>query len=733
MFHPVTIGLLSIVICVTLGEERTKPNDEVCNDEDCSKLVSQIEAQMGNSTPCEDFYDYVCGNWNGSRELKSKDLKVRAVADLIRLLDAASKPTEEQVNATGILINAYKSCTATGEQEKLAEAVKSVLGKYGLGGWPLLNENHAQEDKDYKEILKETGPRPLFNYFVSDDASAPIITMTKPKEFFVSAGYESNYATLLSSRNDASATDAYNYDDYEDYEKKSEAAYESFIMEAIKLLNKTFPQEKLNETANSIITFEKELYQYASHASDKTTQKNLSEFSDTLGGNISMDKILKKDFDVINYTINGSTIVKVHYEDYYKNVSKYLEESRNTTAMRNYIGWVMVRGMAEAAGTRLHAYYLEYKNKTYISGLREEKRDNKTICVHQLLQHNVMYTASAYFYSKNKFDNESKAEVMKIWKYVNTTFQYIIKNNSWMSNETKTAVLKRLVEMNVVMGYPDWLLDEATINNLYQFVPSIDNGSSFVEHYFYLRENDHYQKLLKLTSKYFNKSYEEVVLKSHAFYDEDTDTAAYPAASLVTHFRKPPIPRSVNFGTIGTIFGQLLSAAMDRYDRKRINGSVVKTEFWDDQTTTSFCNNSKCLNNSEQCRDKEHCYSASHQKLHDYVGVRVSHKALERSKKYYTEPFLLNDTKLDTEDKIFFIFFGSLYCPYSVNEKRSSDVKNTVNLVQERADAEEISFPKSLNEIVSIYHKFNETFSCNGTVSDACHLVPEEKISEVGC
>ncbi|XP_037564544.2 neprilysin-2-like [Dermacentor silvarum] len=343
-----------------------------------------------------------------------------------------------------------------------------------------------------------------------------------------------------------------------------------------------------------------------------------------------------------------------------------------------------------------------------------------------------MYSAAAHFYSKAKFDQESKKEVMKIMGYVNTTFQFIIKNNSWMSDKIKAAVLKRLNEINLVMGYPDWVLDEATINNLYQFVPSIRNGSSFVEHYFYLRENDHYQKLLELTSKYFNKSYEEVVLKSHAFYDEDTDTAAYPAASLVTHFRKPPIPRSVNFGTIGTIFGQLLSQAMDRYDRKRINGSVVKTEFWDNLTTTSFCSNSKCLNNSEQCRDREHCYSASHQKLHDYVGVRVSHTALKRSKQYYTGSFVLNDTKLNTEDNIFFTFFGSLYCPYSVNEKQSSEGKKP-EVVQERADDEEIDFPKSLNEIVSIYHKFNETFNCSGTVSDTCHLVPEENISEVGC
>uniref|UniRef100_A0A6G4ZYK6 Peptidase M13 C-terminal domain-containing protein n=1 Tax=Rhipicephalus microplus TaxID=6941 RepID=A0A6G4ZYK6_RHIMP len=128
---------------------------------------------------------------------------------------------------------------------------------------------------------------------------------------------------------------------------------------------------------------------------------------------------------------------------------------------------------------------------------------------------------------------------------------------------------------------------------------------------------------------------------------------AYPAASLVTHFRRHPIPRSVNFATVGTVLAQLLTSAFDRYYKQRVNGTVTRKDFWDSNTTKNFCESSKCLNNSQQCHDQGECYSESYQNLSDYTGVRLSHMAMEQSKKNYAGPFVFNDSLLDTEDKYF--------------------------------------------------------------------------------
>lgn len=692
MFRPVIIGILWAVVCTALAEGGVKADSNVCEEQECKEFVEQIKKQMGSTNPCNDFYTYVCGQWEGSKELVSKKLKDKAVKDLMMLLDAAPEPTAQNFNATEKLVAAYKACTHKEDEQKLKEAVKSVLTSYGLEDWPVLNENNAPGN-NYTYILQRAGPRPLFDYFVSDETSSPIITMTKPNEFFVSAWNVSDYGTSVFSRSDEREEVTDMYSNYEEYDDKAEEAYKKFIKETMKLLNNTLQDDAITKMAEDIIDFEKKLYSFASEASANKTRMNLSKFIEELTGDVPMVTVLNKDLKSINFSVHNDTEVEVQYLSYYQKVIEHAKQLETTDAMTNYMGWVLVRGMAAAKGTHLHRFYLEYKNATSISWIPEEDKDNKIPCLRQLLHHDLMYTAGAYYYSTAKFDNESKNEVLKIMHYINATFRYITQENKWMSSDIKAKVLQRLGEMTLVIGYPGWLINNDTINKLYQFVPKVERGNSYVKHYYYLRENDRNQKLLKLTSAYINKTYEEVTLKSHSYYDEATDTLAYPAAAIATHFKKPPIPRAANFATIGTILAQLLTSAMDKYDKKYRNGSIIKTLFWDNSTTNSFCKNSQCLNNSEQCSGLDGCYSGSYETLEDYVGLRASHMALKQSKGAYKGPMVLSDEKLNTEDKIFLILFGNLYCPHSRNEKQSKeDEGNAASTVQERADYTQVPF-----------------------------------------
>lgn len=723
MLRSVGLGILLVIAGTAEGEGGAAAEDSVCKEDACKKLAEQMEQQMGSNDSCADFHKYVCGNWSGYQEPKPVKLKEKALKDLIGLLDAAAQTSPTSASATDKLIRAYVSCTQKGkDREALKKSVQNVLRGYSLGQWPVLpaGQEEISGEMDYVQILKKSGPRPLFSYSAHTKDDTPFIVMNMPAKFYVSGVDYSDYYTDQEAERSSDEADG-TLSPLDEYEQKSQESYKTFITKAISLVSEHVSEDQSRQVADGIIEIEKGLSKLAYQAEEKEEQQmNLSQLSDYMGENFPMTEVLKKDFSVINFTIDGETQVKVKYRDYYKSVVKYLKQNANKSQLTNFVLWTRVRTMAEAEGTLLHDVYLEYQHNISIEGVtanvqrNSDEIDKKSRCIRQLLEPDIMYSAGASYYSRHKFDSNSKKEVTRIFNFIEKEFILFVKNNTWMSQRTKKAALDRLSSMAVVIGYPGWILENSTINFLYKYASNVSKDASFVEHYHQLKENDHFQNLLVLNYCYFNKTNEDVVLRSHAHYTEALNRLAYPAASLVTHYMGPPIPRAVNFGTIGTIFGQLLTSTIERFN-DAVNTNL-QGDFWDNETTAKFCENSKCLNNTEDCPDHPtYVINSSYQYFRDYNGVRVSHEALRASKGNYTGNLLLPGDKFSTEDKIFFHMFGSLYCPYSVHKR-----------VEPRAFLPAEDLPNSLNEVVSKYEDFNTTFECTGEVKDTCKLLPPQ-------
>lgn len=743
MYHQIILATLWVSVYVSVsatasdgtasdGVGAVDGNKEICEAPECQELADMMREQMGGK-PCEDYYNYVCRNWEGDRELKRRLLKKKAVRVLMYLLGNASKPLSENLNATDKLILSYSSCTTKGGDKKaLKDSVNRVLAEYKLAKktWPIIEEASLRKNiTTYQDILNRAGPRPVFSYSISLQQNGPVIVMSKPSHFYMAAIPD------LSSRN-ADVEDGSTDYNYTDYDTREDESYKTFIAKSAVLLNASVKEEDAKKIAEDIAAFEKELSKLATEAHEAEEKKmSLSQLDKKLAINSSMARILRKDFGGLNINITRGTNVLVQYIDYYEGAVNLMKCTPLVT-LSNYILWTHIRKMAEAEGTDLHKIYLEYKHNTSIFRSTDEEynfeaehasitKNLSLHCVHRLLGSDMMYTAAAYYYITAKFNKIFQDDVLEIMKFVNSSFLRIVKNNTWMTDSTKEAVIAKLQNTTAIIGYPDWMLNETIIDSLYQFVPNISENASFVEYFHYLLENNHKQTLLQLVpDRYFNRENERIPLRSHAYYDKETQTIVYPAASLVTHYRSSPIPRSVNYGTIGTILSQLFIAIIDRYSSLSEETGRYDKSTWDTQTRDNFCNRSSCLNRTEECNDTSvPPISEKFEKLHDYYGVRISFQAMENDKNYTSALIKENEEKTYyTKEELFFIAFGSLYCPFSVNEK----------LVQSRTDEEE-NFPKSLNEIVYNYPDFNKTFKCEPMTKDLCDLMPPEPGNPYGC
>lgn len=708
--------------------------DDTCNDPECKDMAAMIKKQMTAKQPCDDFHNYVCGNWEGDLELSVTHLKKKAVITLSDLLGNASASYKGNFRARDKLVHAYESCTKNGRSnESLKTSVKKVLKRYNAAEWPIIGTNGRDlplsPKNAYMNVLKKTGPRPVFSYSVYEDGSNTVILMTKPREFYVS---EAEAYASLESRSYSSDVEGAselppdNYDDiYDQILQKEEDAYKIFIKNTIRLLNESVSEDKAMEVAEDIVRIENGFAKAAKEANDSTERRvNISDLDAFVGNGFLMTPILKRDFKNLSIEIKKEMEVIVRYMEYYKKAVHFMT-CITPVALTNYILWTKIRKMAEATGTLLNDIYLEYKNNTsspdhaYVDESPEVRTAMlKVRCMRQLLETGVMYTAGAHYFVMEKFNESAKNDVLKMMEFVNSSFMHVVTNNTWMSETTRAKSIERLQTMSAVIGYPDWLLNETIINFVYRFVPNIGKNASFVEHFHFLLENDHKQTLFKLKPEmYFNKVDETITLRSHAFYVDSSNSLVYPAAALVTHYRGKPIPRSLNFGAIGTVLAQLFVTSIERYSHLPSETGKYYEDKWDKQTTGEFCKRASCLNNTEECNDTSPSGRDKHEKLRDYLGLRISFEAMQKSKQNYTSPFLLPDKeKFDNENKIFFILFGSLYCPISVNENR----------VQGRSD-DAAKYHDSLNEIVYTYMEFNKTFKCKiNPPADTCQLMPPD-------
>ena len=70
-------------------------------------------------------------------------------------------------------------------------------------------------------------------------------------------------------------------------------------------------------------------------------------------------------------------------------------------------------------------------------------------------------------YVRNHFDEASKPELEGMVEYLRSAFADIIAGTEWMDETSRAAALEKLEMIDSYMAYPDWLLDDAEVNDYY--------------------------------------------------------------------------------------------------------------------------------------------------------------------------------------------------------------------------------------------------------------------------
>jgi len=229
-------------------------------------------------------------------------------------------------------------------------------------------------------------------------------------------------------------------------------------------------------------------------------------------------------------------------------------------------------------------------------------------------------------YVAKYFPPSSKAKMVELIGNLKAAMADRIKNNSWMSQSTKTAALEKLAKMDVMVGYPDKFRDYSALqidpNDLYS---NVSRAQAFNAAY----------ALEDLGKPVNHKKWGMNPQEVNAYNGGGENKIVFPAGILQAPFFDPNADDAVNYGAIGGVIGHEISHGFDDQGRKYDATGAVR-DWWTAEDNKRFNAEAKVF--GDQYAKFEPVKGAflnpaltMGENVADFAGVQVALDAYHRS------------------------------------------------------------------------------------------------------
>lgn len=578
-----------------------------CTSVGCLKTATRASSLMNKSVdPCENFYQYACGNYKKLKSAFHYLVGRNVILDLReqnedRIIDIMEQPisTFHDNAAERKLKKFFRSCNDmyTREKQRGLPFLTQVLPE--LGGWKVLGT--WDKDWDVSKALKKVqsdfwvdalyGPRVEYN---KDDGEGKIISLSAAgtgKLMYPQWYLQDYYKTVV-----------------EDYKKFIRRVGQLLVRDAATFLNQTqsnasLTEELLEEFVNDTYTME---YQIA--ALDAFDPDDLEE---NYYKKMSLNVLKGVTNNVIDWTeqlsylfnearITGNTEVEVYNMGYFSGLSTYLQSlpvQDRKRILHNYFIWRVAESyVQEMSWEYIHAnreVYVDLHGRPNFSGLYR-------YCF--VVSEHHMMDALNYLYIEQFMSKENKQTAHDITDNIRLALKTQISKTPWMDERTRIYAQEKLDQLDLKIGYPDWMANQGEIDDMYTSL--MVNQSDFFGNL--LRMNQFRRKLWNEHLNSRGSGHEEWVHAAYdtaASYSMQYNEVAAPAGFLQFPIYDADQPHFSSFGSFGSIMGKFLHRFVDEWGKTvDKNGEFMFTEkglgsWWSNFTETQYKPAKQCVRN----------------------------------------------------------------------------------------------------------------------------------------
>lgn len=654
------------------GVRTVKQEDfEVCTTPECALAAARIIEGMDLTVdPCQDFFQYACGQWIENNPIPDSESRW-GTFDVLdsEVLKAVRKAIESPVeaddpNAVVYLKDMNKACNDLAGIEAAGYTIfKNITSSVnGLGGWPMIQKNWASEKFTWETSAGLSraflNQALIFNTYVfldTFDASTNVIhvdqtSLALPRDFYLDT--EGSYDEYIQ-------------------------AYKNFIVDVAVVMTReageNVPIEELKASAEDLYAFEKQLARFSVPEDER---RNSTEMYNPMTVKELQEKYPINWMAYLTHVFGNTDVEITEDERIILIEPEFLHGllplliATPERVQADYMFWRNVMDLAAYGPKELGDIQFKFASTLYGT---TQAPPRWSVCVsNSASDYNGFGFAVAHEYIKENFNEQAKQEADEMVTNLRTAFKELVGESLWMDLETQGKAKEKVDLMLQLLGYPEWVASEQGIDEFYNGVrkPQVDSHTANVVGVKTFVSSKELESLRMTPDREFWFMNPATV---NAWYSPNHNSITFPAAILHPPFFRQGNPRYLNYGAIGVVIGHEITHGFDDQGRQ-YDGNGNAEPWWSESTIDAFTKQAQCFIDMYSnytvpelepiLGEDAHLNGVLTQgeNIADNGGLHESYRAYRNSvDQLGVEPRLPGLTQY-TPDQLFFVGYAQVWC-----------------------------------------------------------------------
>ncbi|XP_067119002.1 membrane metallo-endopeptidase-like 1 [Centruroides vittatus] len=630
----IPIDRLGKKVTLSFGAMKLQLKD-VRTEDSSTNFAQFILNSMDESVdPCEDFYQFSCGNW-------IEDHMDRNGTNVLQIVNDKMEKD-------------FKKIFSLAKQKYLPRGVKEIIKAFDT----CLNYNGLDIDKLYWIIYEaiKAGGFPLIDKTFNERLfyNWPDVYIKQFKTYFISSPLSiSIYSNFLNTSENVIYISVPNSD--------VSSPNKEFLHTIASFFGNNKTADKDIEDILWLHNYISKISRPSSELLEDDQEYELIKINELKSIYPDIDwlfflKNLLEDFLETGTTITGNDKVFLLGKTYIKTILELLNN-----------GTISQRLLLNYGGS---AFLTELFTYNYFEGSSLKLKHNTATnvkwsqCKRFFIQ--TVSPALDYLYGKYR---EEKFISEELIDYTMMAVKEMVNQSTWLDEPIKEAVQDKLDHMIIHVGFPSWTQDVEKIEEYFKFLPRMTKNS------FENMNNLNKFSLKKLFSLYRKNNdrtkwppYSRLAgSQVNGFYVPNFNSIVLPAGIQQLPFYHADQPKFMNFGGVGFIFAHEITHGLDNSGRLKDKYGNLNN-WWNEKSETEFEKKSECFVNQYNSYHYDGLSTTVNGKktlsenIPDNGGIRQAYLGYQKWVKDNGKENHLPGLEKYSPEQLFFISFAKSWC-----------------------------------------------------------------------